>query len=297
MFFETKNFYEIIQDYHDELNRIASPNDTSRIQSGFDKLDTLTNGFQPASITLIGGVLGMGKTLFASTLVKKMTLEKNQFTLFFSLHYSSEQFINSILCQETGIDYSKLCRGELNESERDVINSKLDNIKKAPLEFYDYPFLTIADIEFVLECRPSDCLPKIIVIDSLRSIAKNKKDKTGKLLNKREITKIMFQLKKLARKYNVAILITSEIQKKRKNTSFKTPTLKNVYDYAPITNYADLILLLYRPEYYGIETWESDKTSAIGEGEIIVAKINNDFTCDNSIRIKFNTSKYEVESL
>lgn len=297
MFFETKNFYEIIQDYHDELNRIASPNDTSRIQSGFDKLDTLTNGFQLASITLIGGVLGMGKSLFASTLVKKMTLEKNQFTLFFSLHYSSEQFINSILCQETGIDYSKLCQGELNESERDVINSKLDNIKKAPLEFYDYPFLTIADIEFVLECRPSDCLPKIIVIDSLRSIAKNKKDKTGKLLNKREITKIMFQLKKLARKYNVAILITSEIQKKRKNTSFKTPTLKNVYDYAPITNYADLILLLYRPEYYGIETWESDKTSAIGEGEIIVAKINNDFTCDNSIRIKFNTSKYEVESL
>jgi replicative DNA helicase len=297
MYFETNNFHEIIQDYHDQLNRIASPNDTSIIQSGFDKLDTLTNGFQPASITLIGGVLGMGKSLFASTLVKKMALEKNHFTLFFSLHYSSEQYINSILCQETGIGYNKLCRGELNASERDAINSKLDNIKKASLELYDYPFLTIADIEFILKCRPSDCLPKIIVIDSLQSMAKNKKDKTGKLLSKRDVTKIMFQLKKLARKYNVAILITSEIQEKRKNTSFKTPTLKNVYDYAPITNYADLILLLYRPEYYGIETWESDKTSALGEVEIIVAKKNNEFTCYNSIRLKFNTSKYEVEAL
>ena len=296
-FIESKSLVDITDEFKKRLIRLAKTDDSIRgISSGFKKLDVITRGFLPSSLTIVGGVRGMGKTSFAVSLVKKMAIENRQATAFFSLKWTSEQFIRTILCQQTNIDSTKLRLGLLNENEKKLVHTQMEQIKTAPLEFFDHPFLTVADIEEVLLCRPPDCLPEIVVIDSLQLLAKNKKDKVGKILNKKELTDLTFQLKELAKKHQIAIVLTTTIQAQSIKKGDQRSNLSNVKNYAPIANYADLILLLYRPEYYKIDEWDDDdETPANGEGEIIIAKNANGIL--DSIRVKFNGAKSEFDDL
>ena len=127
------------------------------------------------------------------------------------------------------------------------------------------------------------------MIDSLQLLAKDKKDKAGKILNKRELSNITFQLKKLADKLNIIILVTANFELVRKQQSSRRPLLSDVRKYAPIDAYADLVLLLYRPEYYKIEEWDDEQQSpTVGEAEIIIAKNTNGVL--GNVRLKFDGS-------
>ncbi|WP_413614448.1 DnaB-like helicase C-terminal domain-containing protein [Flavobacterium sp. N2469] len=103
-------------------------------------------------------------------------------------------------------------------------------------------------------------------------------------------------MKRLALKLNIPIVVLSNLKLARKENGeklFKRPTLLDLRTYAPIDTFADLILLLYRPEYYKIEEWDDDEnTSANGEAEIIIAK--NNYGKLANIRIKWNVFKDSI---
>lgn len=133
----------------------------------------------------------------------------------------------------------------------------------------------------------------------MQFLAKSKKDKVGKILNKREFTKITFQLKQLAEKFKITIVVLFHFRLPKEKLRYyysKRPILADVRKFAPIDTYADLVLLLYRPEYYKIEEWDDDEQSpAAGEAEIIVAK-NINGSLDNA-RVKFDGSKALFDNL
>jgi replicative DNA helicase len=193
--------------------------------------------------------------------------------------------MNAIVSQQTKIPAEKFRNNNLNPEETELIFQKIQEYENIPLYVYDYPFLTVSDIEEILECNPPD-FTEIIIIDSLQLMAKNKKDQATKVLNKRELTKITFKLKKLAVKFNITILLIADINLISKKY-YMRPLLSDIRKYAPIETYADLVLLLYRPEYYKIEEWDDEyNTPTNGEGEIIIAK-NKNGILDN-IRVKFD---------
>lgn len=255
-------------------------NKINGVSTGFDELDNLTMGFKPGDLTLVGGVAGMGKTSFLLSLIQKIVFEKKHNTVFFSLQMNKQQVLSRILSQHKNI------------SENIFASLNTNEIRNIPLYLNDFPALTVSDIEETLSYLPPD-FTNIIMLDSLELLSMNKKDKVGKILNKRELTKVIFKLKKLALKLNIPIVVISNFKladKEIGGKSSKRPTLSDLRKHAPIATYADLILLLYRPEYYKIEEWDNEeKSQTNGEAEIIIAK-NNYGKLDN-IRIKWKISQ------
>ena len=294
-----KTFTEMGEAFKESLKSINKKDQSvNGIPSGFKKLDVIINGFQPSNLILVGSVSGMGKTSFAVSLIKKMAIENKCSIAFFSLEISSQQLLIKIIAQQTNISIEKLRLGLLNDTEIQLVSKKNEEIKNAPLSIFDYPFLTVSDIEDTLSCSPSD-FPQIIIIDSLQFIAKNKKDQAGKILNKKELTKISFQLKKLAKKYNstILLLVDFNLQINELDKSYcRRPLLSDLRKHAPIDTFADLVLLVYRPEYYKIEEWDDEEALPTGdEAEIIIAK--NSFGNLETIRVQFDGSKAMFDNL
>ncbi len=289
-FIEYKTLNELTHEFKEKLNNITK-NDKSitGIPAGFEKLDAITKGFQPSNLIIVG--CGMGETSFVISLIRKIAIENKSPSAFFSLEMNSQQLMTRIISQQTNISSKKLRLGFLSESELELVKTKIAAIEKAPLYVYDYPFITISDIENTLLCSPPD-FAKIIIIDSLQFISKNKKDKAGKILNKKELTKITFQLKKLAEKFNITILVLVHLNFHKKDSGkyySRRPQLSDIRKYAPIDTFADLVFLLYRPEYYNITEWDDEEqTPTEGEAEIIIAK-NTNGILDN-IRLQFKGS-------
>lgn len=297
-FIESKNFIEIIDEFKNKLIHLSNTDNTiTGISSGFQKLDLITKGFQPSTLTIVGGVAGMGNSAFAVSLAKKIAIDGKYAVAFVSLHITSENFLTIILSQLTKIEVQRMRLGLLNEDEKEQVNEQMEKIKDAPLEFFDHPFITIDILEEDLFLfRGSDRFPDIIIIDSLQFLAKDNKDKVGKILSKKELTENVFQLKELAKKYKLPIIVVSEIKETTLKTWNKRPNMINVMNYAPIVNYADLILLLYRPEYYKMEHWDDEyESSAVGEGEIIIVK--NTTGIVDTIKVKYNSSNSEFDNL
>ena len=298
-FIEYKTLRELGLEFKERINSIAkNDNAITGIPSGFEKLDAITKGFQPSNLVLVGGVEGMGKTEFAISLISKMTIENQCPTAFFSLEMTNQQFMIQIIKQQTNISAEKLRLGLLNENEIELVSKKSVAFENIPLYVYDYPLLTVSDIEDVLSLSPPD-FAEIIVIDSLELLTKNKKDPVGKVLNKRELTKISFQLKKLAEKFNITIVVLYHFRlpkEKLKYNYTKRPILADIRKYAPIDTYADLVLLLYRPEYYKIDEWDdNEQLPTAGEAEIIVAK--NSLGSLGNARVKFERDKGIFDNL
>lgn len=296
---ESKSLIDINGAFKKKLKCIAEADGSiTGIASGFKKLDALTKGFQPSTLTIVGGVPGMGKTAFAISLIRKMAIEYNHSTSFFSLNLSSEDFIAAIISQKTNIDFQKIRSGLLDENQEKEVYATIEQIKDGPLDFYEHPFLTVEGIEDeAFFFRHPDTCPEIIVIDSLRLLAKNKKDKVGKVLNKRELAKITEELKELAVKHKTPIILFTEIQEGEKRWTNKRPSLVNVRNHAPIVPYADLILLLYRPEYYKIDEWADDECSAVKEGDAEIVIVKNPNGVLDGVRVKFSGRRMEYEDV
>jgi replicative DNA helicase len=286
---EIKSLKEVGDEYKERLKVINKKyKAVTGISSGFHKLDAITNGFQPSNLILIGAVAGMGKTAFALSLINKMTLENQYSIAFFSLELTAQQLMMRIIRQQTNISFEKFRLGLLDENEMELVSQKMQELEDVPLFFIDYPFLTVDNIEEkIYELLCPNYRVDIIMIDALHLLASNRKDKVGKVLNKRELAKISFDLKQLAERLNITIIVFVDVKENiYRRGSNKQPLLSDIRKDAPIDKYADLILLLYRPEYYKIDEWDDDDSSpTAGEAEIIVAK--NNYGGLGNARLKF----------
>lgn len=279
-----KTLKELGKEFKESLNSISTYSGNNSLLSGFDRLDAVISGFQSSNLILIGGVEGMGKTSFVTSLISKMAIEKKYSIIFFSLQLTSEQFMSTIVSQQTGIPMEKFRFDSLSFEEANRITKKIQEIENSSLNIYDYPFLTVSDIEEALGFYPPDFL-QCIVIDSLQLVAKDKNDKAGKVLNKRELSKITFQLKKLAEKLKITIIVTVNLELTENKYGLR-PLLSDIRKQAPIDTFADMVLLLYRPEYYKIDEWDDeDCAPTTGEAEINIVKNNCGKT--GQVRIKF----------
>jgi replicative DNA helicase len=294
-----KSLKELGDEFKERLNIIAkNEKGITGFPSGFHKLDALTNGFQPSNLILIGGVAGMGSTAFALSLINKMTLENQCSIAYFSLELTAQQLMMRIISQQTTITVEKLRLGLLNENEMELVSQKTEELEEAPLFIIDYPFLTVSDIEHkIYELICPNYGVDLIMIDMLHLIGNNTKDKVGKVLNKKELAKITFQLKKLAERLNITIIVFVQLKEKLYGHGYyKRPLLSDIRKHAPIDKYADLILLLYRPAYYRIDEWDDDDASSTaGEAEIIVAK--NSYGSIGNARVKFTRHLGEFDNL
>ncbi|MBW4891328.1 replicative DNA helicase [Mucilaginibacter sp. HMF5004] len=255
------------------------------VASGFTDLDRMTSGWQKSDLVIIAARPAMGKTAFVLTCARNAAVDFNKPVVVFSLEMSSVQLVNRLISGETEIEQEKIRKGRLEEWEWKQIHTQIGRLEQAPLIIDDTPALNI--FEFRAKCRRLKAQHDIqlIIIDYLQLM--HGKGADGKGGNReQEIGSISRALKSVAKELNVPVIALSQLSRavESRPGGSKRPMLSDLRESGSIEQDADMVLFLYRPEYYGLE-FDEDNNPTQGVGEVIIAKHRNGET--GRVRLKF----------
>lgn len=269
---DTQKMDEIIKQSLASLEELRTKTDgLTGVPSGFTDLDRITGGWQKSDLVIIAARPAMGKTAFVLTCARNAAVDFQKPVVVFSLEMSSVQLVNRLISGETEIEQEKVRKGNLAEWEWQQLHSKIGKLSEAPLLIDDTPALNI--FEFRAKCRrlKSQYDIQMIIIDYLQ-LMHGKGEGGGN--REQEIGSISRALKSVAKELEVPVLALSQLSRaveSRPGQNGKRPMLSDLRESGSIEQDADMVLFLYRPEYYGITEDESGRSN-VGVGEVIIGK-------------------------
>lgn len=257
---------ELFNNIFFELKKKSLNPSLSGLASGFYDLDSLTQGFQKSDLIIIAGRPSMGKTALGLNITLNIIKNLKLPVLFFSLEMSKEQIMYRLLSIETSITQSKLRGGNLYQNDWTKLNKILKIMAKLPLFVDDSSDLSIQDIRskiktIIFEQKQIG----LIIIDYLQLIQNLRLKIENRVQELSEITRI---LKNLAREFNIPIIALSQLSRNIENRVDKKPMLADLRESGSIEQDADLVLMLYRSNYYR----QNENNSLT---ELIIAKQRN----------------------
>ncbi len=253
------------------------------VQSGFTDLDRITSGWQKSDLIVLAARPGMGKTAFVLSLARNAAIGFNRPVAFFSLEMSSVQLVQRMISSETGIPSDKLRKGTLDNTEWHKLVSMTGKLSQAPVFIDDTPSLSVFDLRS--KCRRLKTMHKIelIVIDYLQLMRSDVDSKNGN--REQEISNISRSLKAIAKELDVPIIALSQLSRAVETRGgSKRPQLSDLRESGAIEQDADMVMFIYRPEYYGME-FDEENNSTKGIAEVIISKHRNGAL--DSVKLKF----------
>ena len=238
------------------------------ISSGFRDLDDLIGGLQGSSLVIIAGRPSMGKTTFALNVGAYIGLHEDAGVLIFSLEMSREQLARNILCSRASISPQKISSGMVQHDEYARITEMAGTLGKAPIYIDDTPSISVREMRAKARRFKTKHKTGLIIIDYIQLIegaggghkAENRQQ---------EISRISRSLKSLARELDYPVLALSQLNRSVDARDDHRPRMSDLRESGALEQDADLILFLYREDYYNKETTEK------GVAEVIVAKHRN----------------------
>ena len=235
------------------------------IPTGFLDLDYRTAGMQPSDLVLIAARPSMGKTAFELNLARHAAFKKGLTVAIFSLEMSKEQLVNRMLSMESSVDSQKLRTGQMNDQEWEKLIESAGVIGKSSLIIDDTPGIGIAELRSKCRKYKLEHNLSIIMIDYLQLMTGNGKQES----RQQEISEISRSLKAVARELNVPVIAFSQLSRAVEQRPDHRPILSDLRESGAIEQDADVVMFIYRDEYYN---HDSDKK---GIAEIIIAKQRN----------------------
>lgn len=245
------------------------------IPSGFTQLDKITSGFQKSDLIIVAARPGMGKTALALSIARNAVFEGTtnpRAVAIFSLEMSSKQMVSRLISSESEIPGSKIRTGNLEAHEWAQLNNKIARLSDAPIFIDDTPALTV--LELRAKCRrlkqQNDL--QLIVIDYLQLMRGDEaNNKNGN--REQEVSYISRSLKGLAKELDVPVIALSQLSRQtERRSATNKPQLSDLRESGSIEQDADMVLFIYRPEYYDITEWDTDQTPTAGQAEIMIKK-------------------------
>ncbi len=276
-----KNFDDIntvlvktIQRIEDMRNR---DEDITGVATGFPSLDKLTYGWQPTDLIILAARPSVGKTAFALNLVRSAALHPTKPTAvaFFSLEMSASQLVQRILSAESEIWLEKISRGKLEEHEMKQLYKKgIERLSNAPIFIDDTAALNIFELRAKCRRLKNKHNLGIIIIDYLQLMSGAGDNKNSN--REQEISRISRDLKGLAKELQVPIIALSQLSREveKRKEGAKIPQLSDLRESGAIEQDADMVMFLYRPEYYDITANEMGESNK-GETYVKIAKHRN----------------------
>src|SRR3954467_1047262 len=251
--------------------------DVTGVPSGFASLDNVTYGWQSTDLIILAARPSVGKTAFALNLARNAALHPTKPTpvVFFSLEMSAGQLVQRILSAESEIWLEKISRGKLEEHEmKQLYQRGIQRLSQAPIFIDDTPALNIFELR--AKCRRLKNKHNIgmVIIDYLQLMSGTGENRNGN--REQEISNISRSLKSLAKELQVPIVALSQLSReveKRKEGN-KMPQLSDLRESGAIEQDADMVMFLYRPEYYDITQDEMGDNNR-GETHVRIAKHRN----------------------
>lgn len=235
------------------------------IPTGFTDLDYKTSGFQPSDLILIAARPSMGKTAFVLNIAQYMAFHNDVTVAVFSLEMSKEQLVNRLLSMESKVDSQSIRTGNLSDDDWAKLIEGAGTIGKSNLIIDDTPGISISELRS--KCRKYKLENKlgIVMIDYLQLMTGSKKTDS----RQQEISDISRSLKELARELNVPVIALSQLSRAVEQRPEHRPMLSDLRESGAIEQDADVVMFLYRDDYYNKD---SDKK---GVAEVIIAKQRN----------------------
>lgn len=243
------------------------------VPTGFTDLDRMTTGLQKGDLCIVAARPSMGKTAFALNIAATAAISHSTPVGIFSLEMSSQQLVQRILCSEGRIDAQNLRRGRLSPEENNRLAAAAGHLNTAPIWIDDQPGSNVLEIRAKARRMQSDLRSDgkdlgMLVIDYMQLMSG-----TGQSESRvQEVSQISRSLKALARELDVPLIALSQLSRGPEQRTDKRPMLSDLRESGSIEQDADVVMFLFRPEYYASA---ENRQEMEGKAELIVAKQRN----------------------
>ncbi len=254
------------------------------VPTGFYDIDMMTSGLQKSDLIILAARPSMGKTAFALNIAQNVALRANKAVAIFSLEMPKEQLVQRMLCSEAEVDTQRLKTGLMQAKDWEKLTTTMNVFAEAPIYIDDCAGATVMDIR--AKCRRLMMETKelgLIVIDYLQLMSGSEKEDRFQ-----QISSISRGLKTLARELGVPVIALSQLSRAVEQRNDKKPMLSDLRESGAIEQDADIVMFIYRDEYYRKE--ESDNR---GKAEVIIAKHRNGPVGSVDLLFQANITKFK----
>ncbi len=254
----------------EQLRRIAqaakNKGGITGVPTGFYALDYMTAGLQPSDFVLVAARPSMGKTAFVLNIAQHVAVSQRMPVLIFSLEMSRGQLFNRLLSLESKVNSQNIRTGRLTEDEWNRIGEGADTVGSSPIYIDDTPGITVGELRSKCRRHKLEHNIKLVIIDYLQLMT-SKGRSEGR---QQEVSEISRSLKALARELDVPVVALSQLSRAVEQRPNHRPMLSDLRESGSIEQDADVVMFIYREDYYHPENEEKRNIA-----EIIIAKQRN----------------------
>ena len=269
----------------DERERVEEANTQMGYLTNFTEFDNKLNGLNKSDLIIIAGRPAMGKTAFALNLLMNFgKANENVKALFVSLEMGVKQLYTRILAMESGINAQNLKRKDIPEYEFEKLYDGYRGIMEAStIEILDKANVNISELRNITTKYKKNNGLDLIIIDYLQLLSGSDKNSKNR---QEEVSEISRKLKQLARELDIPIIALSQLSRSVESRADKRPLLSDLRESGAIEQDADIVIFLYRDEYY------NPTTSDLGMAEVIIAKHRNGAVGTVKLKFEPNLTKF-----
>lgn len=236
---------EVLTDVYDNLNQLALlKGELPGLTTGFPQVDMITTGLNKSDLIIIAARPGMGKTSIALNMAMAAAKKSNTQIVFFSLEMSAPQLVTRMLSTESLIDSNKLLTGNLSPDDWNEIAPASERLAKMGIMIDDNPAITPTEMK--AKCRRLKNLG-LVIIDYMQLMTTGAKRSENRV---QEVSEISRSLKIMAKELNVPVVCLSQLSRANEKRPDKRPVLSDIRESGSIEQDADVIMMLYRDDYY-----------------------------------------------
>ena len=258
---------QVVMNAMDNIEKAShNQGNVTGVATGFLDLDYKTAGMQPSDLILVAARPSMGKTAFVLNVAQYVAFRQNKTVAIFSLEMSKEQLVNRLFAMESKVDSQHLRTGDLSDTEWEKLIESAGVIGKSNLIIDDTPGISISELRSKCRKYKLEHNLEMIIIDYLQLMSGNGRSTDSR---QQEISDISRSLKALARELHVPVIALSQLSRAVEQRPDHRPMLSDLRESGAIEQDADVVMFIYRDDYYNKDTEKK------GIAEIIIAKQRN----------------------
>jgi replicative DNA helicase len=285
---DLQSIQQVLSSYYDRVDQLASrAGEIFGTPTGFIDLDRILEGMQPSDFLIIAGRPGTGKTAFMLSAAKNAAQVYKKHVAIFSLEMSSEQLVQRLISQETGIDSQRLRTGKLEDDEWPVFTHAVEVLNDTVIFLDDTPALTPLQLRTKSRRLHLEFGLDLVIVDYLQLMSSGTRAEN----RVQEVSYISRNLKVLARELNVPVLAAAQLSRAIEQRADKEPQLSDLRESGSLEQDADVVMFIHRPEMYEKDTLKQNLA------EIKIAKHRNGPVGTVELVFRSNLAKFENAAL
>ncbi len=286
-----QNISDIVAKALKEVEEAEGKEGITGIPSGFTELDNMTAGFHPGTLVIIAARPAMGKTAFALTMMRNMAIDYKKPVAFFSMEMPATEIAMRLISSQSEIEAQRLKKGDLDPWMKEQILAKTQQLNVAPMYIDDSSQLSIFELRAKCRRLKQRFDIQAVFIDYLQLMKGETDNRNGN--REQEISNISRQLKSLSKELGIPVFALAQLSRAVETRGgTKEPQLSDLRESGAIEQDADIVMFLYRPEYYGYNE-DEEGNPTMGMAKVIIAKHRAGGTGRINMRFQGQYARFE----